>query len=74
MIAGGTTSIIDFAVQTYGQRVEEGLAAWHEKAAGNCAIDYGFHQIVGDVNEASLEAMIRRALAPPAVPSSTSVH
>ena len=30
---GGTTSIIDFAVQTYGQRVEDGLAAWHEKAA-----------------------------------------
>ena len=56
---GGTTSIIDFAVQTYGQRVEDGLAAWHEKAAGNCAIDYGFHQIVGDVNDASLEAMRR---------------
>ena len=54
---GGTTSIIDFAVQTYGQRIEDGLAAWHEKAAGNCAIDYGFHQIVGDVNDASLEAM-----------------
>ncbi|QAY72788.1 dihydropyrimidinase [Agromyces protaetiae] len=54
---GGTTSIIDFAVQTYGQRIEDGLAKWHEKAAGNCAIDYGFHQIVGDVNEASLEAM-----------------
>lgn len=56
---GGTTSIIDFAVQSYGQRIEDGLGAWHEKAAGNCAIDYGFHQIVGDVNEASLEAMRR---------------
>ncbi|HET8867406.1 MAG TPA: dihydropyrimidinase [Agrococcus sp.] len=56
---GGTTSIIDFAVQTYGQRIEDGLAAWHEKAGGNCAIDYGFHQIVGDVNEASIEAMKR---------------
>ncbi|WP_306231460.1 dihydropyrimidinase [Agrococcus beijingensis] len=54
---GGTTTIIDFAVQTYGQRVEDGLAAWHEKAAGSCAIDYGFHQIVGDVNEASLQAL-----------------
>ncbi len=30
---GGTTTIIDFAVQTQGRRVEEGLAAWHEKAA-----------------------------------------
>ena len=54
---GGTTTIIDFAVQTYGQRVMDGLAAWHEKATGNCAIDYGFHQIIGDVNEDSLKAM-----------------
>ena len=54
---GGTTTIIDFAVQTYGERVQDGLAAWHEKAAGNCAIDYGFHQIIGDVNDDSLAAM-----------------
>ncbi len=54
---GGTTTIIDFAVQRYGERVEDGLAAWHEKAAGECAIDYGFHQIVGGVDEASLQAM-----------------
>ncbi|WP_232677316.1 dihydropyrimidinase [Nocardioides sp. R-C-SC26] len=54
---GGTTSIIDFAVQTQGQRVEEGLAAWHEKARGNCAVDYGFHQIIGGVDEHSLKAM-----------------
>ena len=54
---GGTTTIVDFAVQSYGQRVFDGLAAWHEKAAGNCAIDYGFHQIIGDLNEDSLQAM-----------------
>jgi dihydropyrimidinase len=54
---GGTTTIIDFAVQTYGQRVMDGLAAWHAKAAGNCAIDYAFHQIIGDVTDDSLEAM-----------------
>jgi dihydropyrimidinase len=54
---GGTTTIVDFAIQSYGERVQDGLAAWHEKAAGNCAIDYGFHQIIGDVNEESLRAM-----------------
>ena len=54
---GGTTSIIDFAVQRYGERVQDGLAAWHEKAAGNCAIDYGFHQIIGGVDDDSLAAM-----------------
>jgi dihydropyrimidinase len=56
---GGTTTVIDFAVQTTGQPLEDGLAAWHEKAAGNCAIDYGFHQILGGVDEASLKAMGR---------------
>ncbi|TAL44076.1 MAG: dihydropyrimidinase [Salinibacterium sp.] len=54
---GGTTTIIDFAVQTYGQQVMDGLAAWHDKARGNCAIDYAFHQIIGDVNADSLQAM-----------------
>ena len=54
---GGTTTIIDFAVQRYGERVEDGLAAWHAKAEGNCAIDYGFHQIIGGIDEFSLKAM-----------------
>ena len=54
---GGTTTIIDFAVQRTGERVQDGLAAWHSKADGNCAIDYGFHQIVGGVDDDSLKAM-----------------
>lgn len=54
---GGTTTIVDFAIQRYGERVQDGLAAWHEKAAGNCAIDYGFHQIIGGVDADSLAAM-----------------
>jgi dihydropyrimidinase len=54
---GGTTTIIDFAIQRTGERVQDGLAAWHQKAAGNCAIDYGFHQIVGGVDDDSLKAM-----------------
>ncbi|MCW2529509.1 MAG: dihydropyrimidinase, partial [Pseudonocardiales bacterium] len=54
---GGTTSIVDFVVQAQGQRVQDTLASWHEKAAGNCAIDYGFHQIIGGVDDDSLKAM-----------------
>jgi dihydropyrimidinase len=54
---GGTTTIVDFAVQAFGQRVQDQLQVWHEKAAGNCAIDYAFHQIIGDVNDESLKAM-----------------
>ena len=54
---GGTTTIVDFAVQRAGERVQDGLAAWHEKARGNCAIDYAFHQIIGGVDDDSLKAM-----------------
>jgi dihydropyrimidinase len=48
---------VDFAVQAKGQGVMEGFETWMEKAEGNCAIDYGFHMIVGDVNEQSLKEM-----------------
>jgi dihydropyrimidinase len=54
---GGTTTIVDFAIQRFGERVQDGLAAWHGKAAGNCAIDYAFHQIIGGVDDESLKAM-----------------
>jgi dihydropyrimidinase len=54
---GGTTTIIDFAVQKQGERVQDSLAAWHAKADGQCAIDYGFHQIIGGVDDDSLKAM-----------------
>ena len=54
---GGTTTIVDFVVQSQGQRVLDTLAAWHDKADGNCAIDYGFHQIIGGVDDDSLKAM-----------------
>jgi dihydropyrimidinase len=58
---GGTTTIIDFAVQRAGESVRDGLAAWHAKADGRCAIDYGFHQIIGGVDTAALEAMTHLA-------------
>ncbi len=54
---GGTTTIVDFVVQAHGQRVQDQVALWHEKAGGNCAVDYAFHQILGDVNADSLKAM-----------------
>jgi len=54
---GGTTTIVDFAVQTAGTGVRESLDTWFEKAEGNCAIDYGFHQIIGGVDDQSLKDM-----------------
>src|SRR3954469_14377544 len=54
---GGTTTIIDFAVQAKGTSLLAPLDKWHEKADGNCAIDYGFHMIVSDVNDTTLKEM-----------------
>ncbi|MEW1902366.1 MULTISPECIES: dihydropyrimidinase [unclassified Streptomyces] len=54
---GGTTTIVDFAVQTVGHGLREGLDAWYAKADGVCAIDYGFHMILSDVNEHTLKEM-----------------
>ncbi len=54
---GGTTTIVDFVVQYAGQNVMEQYELWHEKASGNCAIDYGFHQILSDIQDESLHAM-----------------
>jgi dihydropyrimidinase len=56
---GGTTTIVDFAIQSVGGALREGLDAWHAKAEGNCAIDYGFHMIVSDVNDGTLKEMDR---------------
>jgi dihydropyrimidinase len=54
---GGTTSIVDFAVQSRGKSLREGLDAWHAKAEGNAVVDYGFHMIMSDVNDATLTEM-----------------
>ncbi|MYJ80950.1 MAG: dihydropyrimidinase, partial [Acidimicrobiaceae bacterium] len=54
---GGTTTIVDFAVQKTGENVRECLDAWLAKAEGNCAIDYGFHMVIGGVDNDSLKEM-----------------
>ena len=54
---GGTTTIIDFAIQQKGGTLHAALDRWHEKAGGHCAVDYGFHMIMTDVNDVSLKEM-----------------
>ncbi len=54
---GGTTTIIDFAVQPRGGSLRQGLDAWHEKADGKACIDYGFHMIISDVRDDVLSEM-----------------
>jgi dihydropyrimidinase len=54
---GGTTTILDFAVQSKGHSLREGLDTWLAKAEGNTCVDYGFHMIMSDVTDASLAEM-----------------
>ncbi|MEA2608538.1 MAG: dihydropyrimidinase [Chloroflexota bacterium] len=54
---GGTTTVVDFAVQGRGQSLRDGLDAWHARAEGNAVADYGFHMIMSDVNDATLAEM-----------------
>src|SRR6185503_16886687 len=51
---GGTTTIIDFAVQYRGQALNEALDVWFKKAEGKATIDYGFHMIVTDLPDQRL--------------------
>src|SRR5262247_4662695 len=46
---GGTTTIIDFAVQYKEQALNEALDAWFAKAEGKATTDYGFHLICTDL-------------------------
>jgi dihydropyrimidinase len=54
---GSTTTIIDFATQSRGRSLHEGLDAWHAKADGRCCVDYAFHMAVCDVNDSTLSEM-----------------
>lgn len=48
---GGTTTIIDFAVQNKGESMLKGVDTWHQKAQGKAVIDYGFHLITTDFED-----------------------
>jgi dihydropyrimidinase len=54
---GGTTTIIDFAVQSKGQSLAQAIDAWHKKAEGRTSIDYGFHLICTDLPDSRLPEM-----------------
>ncbi|MFA6957760.1 MAG: dihydropyrimidinase [Thermoanaerobaculia bacterium] len=54
---GGTTSIIDFAVQGHGEALNLAIDKWHAKAEGKTAIDYGFHLICTDLPDSRLPEM-----------------
>ena len=54
---GGTTTIVDFAIQARGTKMRDALDTWWKKAEGKTCIDYGLHMIVTDLGDAGLEDM-----------------
>ncbi|MCC6665934.1 MAG: dihydropyrimidinase [Polyangiaceae bacterium] len=58
---GGTTCLVDFAIQSKGESTLKGLDAWHAKAEGKATVDYGFHMIVTDMPDERLPEMQKLA-------------
>lgn len=54
---GGTTTLIDFAIQYKGQRLRQAFDTWMSKASGKAVSDYAFHCIVTDVSGGQLAEM-----------------
>jgi dihydropyrimidinase len=54
---GGTTTIVDFAIQARGTKMRTALDTWWKKAENKACIDYGLHMIVTDLPDAGLEDM-----------------
>src|SRR5437879_10708712 len=48
---GGTTSIVDFAVQGMGEPLEKARDAWLRKARGKAVVDFGLDMMVRDVSD-----------------------
>ena len=54
---GGTTTIIDFAIQEKGADPRSSLMRWHEMADEKAAVDYAFHQIITDLPDSLLPSL-----------------
>jgi len=63
---GGTTTIVDFAIQYRGQTLHHAWETWAGKAEGKAAIDYGFHMIITDLSdqvEQEMDALVRQGIS-----------
>src|SRR5947208_2918825 len=62
---GGTTCIVDFAIQYRGQTLHHAMETWAKKAEGKAVCDYGFHMIITELNdqvEGEMDALVRQGV------------
>jgi dihydropyrimidinase len=62
---GGTTTIVDFAIQYRGQTLHHAWEEWAKKAEGKAVVDYGFHMIITDLNdqvEGEMDALVTQGI------------
>ena len=62
---GGTTCVVDFAIQYKGQTLHHAWETWMKKADGKAAIDYGFHMIITEISdqvEGEMDALVRQGV------------
>src|SRR5436190_8495236 len=62
---GGTTSVVDFAIQYRGQTLHHAWETWMKKAEGKAVIDYGFHMIITELTdqvEGEMDALVRQGV------------
>src|SRR5512141_1843475 len=48
---GGTTTLVDFAIQDFGSGLYPALDGWMKRAEGKAIIDYAFHMIVRELTD-----------------------
>ncbi|MDN3016327.1 dihydropyrimidinase [Paenibacillus sp. BSR1-1] len=54
---GGTTSIIDFCLTNKGEPLKDAIQTWHGKSKDKAVIDYGFHLMIGEINDKVLNEL-----------------
>src|SRR6202049_2353974 len=54
---GGTTTLIDFAIQYKGQTLRQAFDTWMSKASSKAVCDYAFHCIITELADAQLDEM-----------------
>ncbi len=62
---GGTTAIVDFAIQGKGMRLRDAFETWMNKAKDKAVIDYGFHVAICDLNDdvlAEIPEMVKEGI------------